>query len=292
MARLKEQKSSQKSTTKRTAKRTKPSKYYPSKETISDSDDLESLGSGKRSTTSKDTNSPKSVSNPDSESGSESAPESEPESEADETQTHTAVRKEQRPERQTSDNTKRDDEGREGADSDDNGGESEEAEDRDSGGEIEGAEEEDGDSDTNSEQEPEQSSKKPNASSKDANAKRANGTSNSTLVADTIRPITPFIPPPGFNRVKSGPKVSVSSQFSESNLEGKEIWHITVPAGVSLNELHTASLVGMARGDRLFEKHGVQFGFVPQGDQTEDTTIMLPEKNGYNPSMLHIAVFK
>jgi hypothetical protein len=100
---------------------------------------------------------------------------------------------------------------------------------------------------------------------------------------DDVRPKVPFLPPFGFVKV---PDVSIQSSFSKifskSGLDGKELWHITVPSKVSLGELETLSFSGIRKGKSLFEKNGVQYGLSSQDNgDSEGMRIMIPSIRGY-----------
>jgi DNA-directed RNA polymerase I subunit RPA34.5 len=158
--------------------------------------------------------------------------------------------------------------------------------------ETTGEDSEVGDSENDSEQEQDQDSSQPETTTIASQGTKGPLFKNGSAIAvDDIRPVTLFTPPTGFGRIKLDKRVSVATQFTNANLDGKEIWHIAVPAGTSMEEFQQASLGGIARGEPVFETRGMQYGLSPQSDEVGNATIMLPEKHGYCSSKSYLSVF-
>lgn len=66
------------------------------------------------------------------------------------------------------------------------------------------------------------------------------------------------------------------------NLEGKQIWHMTAPVGVSLNDLKEIAMDSAMNGGAVMQHKGTSYGFSP-AEHGEDSTcqVMLPLNNGY-----------
>jgi DNA-directed RNA polymerase I subunit RPA34.5 len=95
------------------------------------------------------------------------------------------------------------------------------------------------------------------------------------------RPVMPFIPPRGFERIRNFSE-HVSHDLSEATLKGKEVWRISVPAGLSLDQLQHISLGSIQRSEVVFENHGVQYGLSAENHANiNDLQIMMPSKVGY-----------
>ncbi|QSZ31464.1 hypothetical protein DSL72_001029 [Monilinia vaccinii-corymbosi] len=97
--------------------------------------------------------------------------------------------------------------------------------------------------------------------------------------------VAPFKPPPGFEKSSSKNSSEALQLFSESYLEGKEIWYITAPASVPINSVKEISLQDAKLGKAVFSQEGNDYGFVH--DTLEDKTytkILLPcnYKDGYS----------
>ncbi|KAL3477801.1 DNA-directed RNA polymerase I subunit RPA34.5-domain-containing protein [Aspergillus californicus] len=76
--------------------------------------------------------------------------------------------------------------------------------------------------------------------------------------ARSFRPPQPYKPPHGFKSAK--PKSTSSSTSSLSNLNGKQVFHITAPAFLPLSKVKEVSLAQAMKGQPILEHKGVQFG--------------------------------
>ncbi|KAH8593892.1 DNA-directed RNA polymerase I subunit RPA34.5-domain-containing protein [Bisporella sp. PMI_857] len=97
--------------------------------------------------------------------------------------------------------------------------------------------------------------------------------------------LEPFIPPSGF-RLQSIKEVTQASElFSKSNLKGKQIWHITAPASVSMESIKAMSWPDIVQQNAVISHKGNKYGFVQVSNHsTASTKIMVPNSSsdGYH----------
>lgn len=66
------------------------------------------------------------------------------------------------------------------------------------------------------------------------------------------------------------------------NIEGKELWHITAPAGVPLAQLKEMPLDGALNGEVVLNHNGTDYGFSGAEKGDEGTRqVLIPRQNGY-----------
>jgi hypothetical protein len=66
------------------------------------------------------------------------------------------------------------------------------------------------------------------------------------------------------------------------NLEGKQIWHITVPAGVSLKDLQEIAMDKVKSGEAVLNYKGKSYGLATTEKSEEGAReVLIPQKNGY-----------
>jgi hypothetical protein len=99
-----------------------------------------------------------------------------------------------------------------------------------------------------------------------------------------FRPTQAYVPPKGFNPVPLSDKTISKSTGLFDNLDGKQVWHITAPAGVSLKDLSELAMDKAMKGDAILSYKGTDYGFA-QTEKSEDGTreVLLPRKNGMEP---------
>jgi hypothetical protein len=99
-----------------------------------------------------------------------------------------------------------------------------------------------------------------------------------------FRPTQAYAPPKGFAPVPLNDKTISKSAGLFDNLEGKQIWHITAPTGVSLKDLSELAMDKAMEGDAVLSYKGTDYGF-PQTETGEDGTreVLLPRNNGMRP---------
>ncbi|EAT78147.2 hypothetical protein SNOG_14607 [Parastagonospora nodorum SN15] len=76
-----------------------------------------------------------------------------------------------------------------------------------------------------------------------------------------FRPAQAFVPPKGFTAVTCNDKTMSKSARIFDNLEGKQIWHITAPVGVSLNDLKEIAMDSALNGGAVLQHKGTSYGF-------------------------------
>lgn len=100
----------------------------------------------------------------------------------------------------------------------------------------------------------------------------------------------PYAPPSGFEPVSKRSVHSASQQaelFSPASLQGKEIWHITVPTGVSINSIKEVAQQSVQDGSAVLSYKGADYGLVAEAEGVEfQEMLLLPsdEGIGYKPS--------
>ncbi|KAL5343410.1 DNA-directed RNA polymerase I subunit RPA34.5-domain-containing protein [Aspergillus crustosus] len=76
--------------------------------------------------------------------------------------------------------------------------------------------------------------------------------------ARSVRPPQSFKPPLGFKSAKTQSSSQISSTLSDLN--GKQVFHITAPAFLPLSKVKEVSLAGALNGEPILKHNGVQFG--------------------------------
>jgi hypothetical protein len=97
-----------------------------------------------------------------------------------------------------------------------------------------------------------------------------------------FRPAQAYVPPKGFSAVPCNNKTTAKSAHIFDNLEGKQVWHITAPVGVSLKDLSEIAMDSARRGEPVLQHKGTSYG-LSNLEQGEDGAceVMVPHKNGY-----------
>lgn len=97
-----------------------------------------------------------------------------------------------------------------------------------------------------------------------------------------FRPAQAFVPPKGFTAVICNDKTISKSARIFKNLEGKQIWHITAPVGVSLNDLKEIAMDNAMNGGAVLQHKGMSYGFSTSEEREHvSCEVMVPHKNGY-----------
>lgn len=91
----------------------------------------------------------------------------------------------------------------------------------------------------------------------------------------SFAPPKAFKPPSGFKRVKeqSPPSSSVSSLLS--NLQGKQVFHVTAPAFLPLSAVREVSLAKVMRGEPVLNYKGVDYGIPTESQQEHGAQALL-----------------
>ena len=98
-----------------------------------------------------------------------------------------------------------------------------------------------------------------------------------------LRAAKPFTPPKGYNLVSEEDRTSSKAAKIFNNLQGKQVWHITAPAGVSLKELENIAMERAMKGEPILQHKGTDYGFSTT-EKSEDVPreVLVPQKNGYS----------
>lgn len=98
-----------------------------------------------------------------------------------------------------------------------------------------------------------------------------------------LRAAKPYTPPKGYILVSEKDRTSSQTAKIFDNLQGRQVWHITAPAGVSLKELESISMDKAMKGASILSQKGTDYGF-SMTEKSEDgpREILLPQKNGYS----------
>lgn len=111
-------------------------------------------------------------------------------------------------------------------------------------------------------------------------------TAQSKPVEVELRAAKPYQPPKGYNLVPEKERTSSKAARIFDNLQGKQVWHITAPAGVSLKELQTIAMDKAMKGDSILSQKGTNYGFSTT-EKSEDgpREVLVPRKNGYGTGL-------
>ena len=101
-----------------------------------------------------------------------------------------------------------------------------------------------------------------------------------------FQPTQVYVPPKGFTPVPMNDRTVSKSAGLFDNLEGKEIWHITAPAGVSMKDLKELAMDKVMSGEAVLSYKGTNYGF-SQAEKSEDGTrkVFVPRKNRVEPGL-------
>ena len=102
------------------------------------------------------------------------------------------------------------------------------------------------------------------------------------------QPTPSYEPPDGFKptSISFHPASTLSEILAPSNLQGKQIWHITVPESVPISSIKEVSSHSIENGASILEHHGAKYGLVPESDidQRSNRALLLPstQTNDYH----------
>ena len=108
------------------------------------------------------------------------------------------------------------------------------------------------------------------------------------------QPTPTYEPPDGFEptSISFHPASKLSEILALSNLQGKQIWHITVPESVPISSIEEVPSHSIGNGASVLEHHGAKYGLVPESDieQRSNQALLLPwtQTNNYQPSKTNI----
>lgn len=126
---------------------------------------------------------------------------------------------------------------------------------------------------------------------KDKDKRKDSGPQNQQGAAKA--PLLPYALPPGFEAVtiSSQPTSRQAELFSHISLQGKQLWHITVPAGVSITSVTEVATQSVQDGSAILSYKGADYGLIAEPDDINSRErLLLPsaEHNKYKPSSLAI----
>ena len=104
------------------------------------------------------------------------------------------------------------------------------------------------------------------------------------------QPIPIYEPPAGFEStsISVHPASKLSEVFAPSNLQGKQIWHITTPESVPISLVKEVSTQNIGNGASVLEYHGAKYELIPESEaeQASSRALLLPytQTNNYQPS--------
>ncbi|KAF2129959.1 hypothetical protein P153DRAFT_422708 [Dothidotthia symphoricarpi CBS 119687] len=97
-----------------------------------------------------------------------------------------------------------------------------------------------------------------------------------------FRPAQAFVPPKGFVPVTIDERTKSKATSIFDNLEGKQIWHITAPAGVSLKDLNELAMDKALNGKAIHSYKGTDYGFSKINDTENGAReVLVPRQKGY-----------
>ena len=108
------------------------------------------------------------------------------------------------------------------------------------------------------------------------------------------QPAPTYEPPDGFEptTISFHPASTLSETLAPSNLQGKQIWHITVPESVPISSIKEVPSHSIGNGASILEHHGAEYGLVPESDidQRSNRALLLPSirTNNYQPLKTNI----
>jgi DNA-directed RNA polymerase I subunit RPA34.5 len=82
--------------------------------------------------------------------------------------------------------------------------------------------------------------------------------------------------------------ILVSKKFNKTALNNLELWYITVPAGLPLDQLNQISWNSINTGDSILDHNGSSHGFLPANQECSEK-IIAPKAKGYAPGNFGIS---
>ncbi|KAH7394108.1 DNA-directed RNA polymerase I subunit RPA34.5-domain-containing protein [Phaeosphaeria sp. MPI-PUGE-AT-0046c] len=105
-----------------------------------------------------------------------------------------------------------------------------------------------------------------------------------------FRPTQAYIPPKGYNAVPYNDKTTSKAAQLFNNLQGKQIWHITAPAGLPLKDLSEMAMERAMDGEAVLNHKDTAYGFSKTANTDEGACrVMIPQKNGYTAVSANVA---
>ncbi|CAI6338957.1 unnamed protein product [Periconia digitata] len=93
-----------------------------------------------------------------------------------------------------------------------------------------------------------------------------------------------YVPPRGFNQASTSRAASLPSTTLLSNLQGKQIWHLTAPANISLKDLQQLAMDQATKGKAVLKHKNASYGFSDVAEEDGGSQqVIIPRQNGYKP---------
>ncbi|KAF2444045.1 hypothetical protein P171DRAFT_521442 [Karstenula rhodostoma CBS 690.94] len=133
------------------------------------------------------------------------------------------------------------------------------------------------DSDSSSEDSSDESEEETAPAQQRADARTAHSQSQTV----TFQQARPYVPPEDF-KAASTERAAVSANTNLfKNLDGKQIWHITAPEGVSLKDLKKLAMDKVQKGEAVLDHKGTSYGLAPAEVGAGGREVMIPVVDGY-----------
>lgn len=95
----------------------------------------------------------------------------------------------------------------------------------------------------------------------------------------------PFVPPKDFTAVSTTRASALASTSVLHGLQGKQVWHLTAPVGLSLSSLKQLAMAQAMDGEAIISHDGTEYGFLTTGDEeAAEREVLIPGPNGYETS--------
>lgn len=91
------------------------------------------------------------------------------------------------------------------------------------------------------------------------------------------RTAPPYVPPPGFKSapITLHPASKIVQLVSPSALDGKELWHVTVPNSVPISSITEVSTKSIFTGAAILSHDGAEYGLSPETQSKKTRSIVL-----------------
>ena len=86
-----------------------------------------------------------------------------------------------------------------------------------------------------------------------------------------------YVPPKGFSRSQFTIEPPLLSIFSQDNLRGKQLWHITAPASVPMSMIKEVAVKNLEESAAVLSHDGVGYGFSDSKPERSEASILVPE---------------
>lgn len=93
-------------------------------------------------------------------------------------------------------------------------------------------------------------------------------------------PVIPFKPPQGYQPLDA----ATPSILTDSNLSGKQIWHITAPSSVPVTSIHSVARDAVQNGKPVLTHKSTDYILAEDTSGTDIASLFLPTADGYAPA--------